>query len=199
MAIEINIIELTRQVFGITNFKPVLFGTPGETPNIENVDLISGEENLPKSVLDTPIFDKLIFPDGTIPATGEDYEGIELDDVPVIDISRAKTIVKTPVQGRTGIIKELIALGDYDIRIRGLLVNNDSYDPPEELFTQLSNLCNTVAALDVESGLFRILGIDSLVIERHSFPPLVGFTNVQPYILHCVSDEPLELSITDLF
>ena len=196
---RINILELARQVFGIGNIGPSVIFNPSTTPEIASVEVIEIDENFPSSVLDTPIIDILKFVDGIDPVTGEKYEGIELIDVPIIDASRAKNIVKTAVQGRNGTVKELIALDDYSIRIRGLLVNHNSYDPPEDDIIRLKNLEEIGAAIDVESELMRILGINALVIQRIDWPTLPGFTNVQPYLLQCLSDEPLELSITELF
>jgi hypothetical protein len=59
----------------------------------------------------------------------------------------------------------------------------------------MNALAHVPIDIEVEGDVLNLLGINNLVILKVSWPRLEGFTNVQPYILTCISDEPIELKI----
>jgi hypothetical protein len=160
------------------------------------------EQDTPRvqaSMLGTPIFSNLIIEDGSYQEDGKTtpttFKGITIDTV-LFDISQTKNIVKTPIQGRNGTVKEYISDGDYDINIRGILVSKENTYPEEEVNT-LITICKVPAALKVASEFMQLFSIHSLVIESYDFYQIEGNRNMQGFNLRCLSDEPVELKIRE--
>ncbi len=119
---------------------------------------------------------------------------------PVISVSCNKTIVETALTERRGTVKELISTKDYEITIRGLLLNT-SNDFPEDDVTALRELFEQNAAVQIKCALTDIFlirpdrsGSDNVVITEISFPPISGVKNVRPYEIKMLSDETFNLT-----
>lgn len=154
---------------------------------------------------DFPIWEQVSFPAGTYKVGQQEftYPELQLPPATVVDVHRQKTVVKTPVAGRDGTVKELIGAEDWRVRIRGVITPScleknpvgDANAYPYDEVRRLRNLVQLPAALDVVAEIFTTLGIDRLVIENLDLPRLESYPNVQPYTLDCVSDEAVELAI----
>jgi hypothetical protein len=150
------------------------------------------------SVLGTPIFEQIeltvpaIVSGGKIISAQKSYT---LPDWPLFDITGQRTVIKTPMQGRDGTIKQFISDDDYAITIRGFLINYDSWEYPEQQLQELMQVINAKVAIGITSQVFNLLDIHNIVIERWNFPAVEGYPNMQPFELECVSDEPVELEI----
>ena len=189
MPFQININDLIQQAFQIRGYKPKFDEEPTviEYPNVPTIDL-SGDEPFVTSVLGTPIYEIITW------KAGGAIADFEMLDVPLVDITRPKNIIKTPVSGRNGTVKELISHSDFQVRIRGILVNYDNYQiPPYTQIQALHQLCELQRSIPVESKLLNLLGIYNLVINSYNFPRLEGQPSTFPYVLNCLSDEPFEL------
>jgi hypothetical protein len=144
------------------------------------------EGKIPTSMLGTPVFCDLILRDQT--------GGIELRfDWILAEVNQSKNIVKTAIEGRAGTVKEYIADGDYDVRLRGGLFTPFSRAYPKTDMQALMALLKLSESLKVTSEYLVLFGIYELVVERYSFPQGQGTTNVQLFDLSCVSDEPINL------
>jgi hypothetical protein len=114
-----------------------------------------------------------------------EYTGL-LDDVSLrpllmplatlVDFSRPKSIIKTPVLGGSGTVKEIYSLGDWDIAINGIILP-DSLNPltQQTVAEQMEalQLYNEIAgAIDVKGQLFEQRYISRIVIEEMSFKPV---------------------------
>lgn len=188
---QINLVELTRNIFNLKGYIPLIGGLPQPDIKFEDIPTIEINEVTETSVLGTPIFETT-----RLFNNNDDGEEVILLDVPIIEVRYRKNIVKTAVQGRPGTVKELINDDDKIVTIRGLLVNDNSEKPPIEKLKVLHDVVLLPFELGVENTLLnQIFGIDNLVIESADYPKAVGFTNVQPYVLNCVSDDAIELKI----
>lgn len=121
-----------------------------------------------------------------------------LPNEPTISISSRKNIVETALAGSTrrGTVKELIAIEDWEITIRGIALNTESRDVyPEDQVKKLNQLYGKNAALDIECALTNLLGIYRVVIKSFSLPEMVGIQHAQAYEFVCVSDEDFVLEI----
>jgi len=185
---KINILKLTQKVFGINGIVAKTEGVANSEINYSGIETIEVAEHSATSILGTPIFETLRI---KIPGTNNYYE---FEDVPLMSISMSKNIVRSRIQGRKGTVKEYINDGDYVVQIKGLLCKHNSEQKPIDKINELNNLVSYNQALKVESKLLNTLGIYNLVIKRVDYraPPQV---NVQPYVLSCLSDEPIELSL----
>ncbi len=165
---------------------------------------ISFTESDKVSILGTPIIMPLALKGGRYPVkddTGQIQYVTYLDwDMPaasIVEINRAKIIQRTQIAGRNGSVKELISDDDFDIRIRGLIVNEDSDAPPEEGVRWFMETVNVPQAIQVECELFDWLGIDEVVIRDYSLFQLEGYQHVMAYTLNLWSDEPIEVKLRD--
>lgn len=120
---------------------------------------------------------------------------------PIVEIARQKNIVITDIQGGDGTVKEFISGGDYAVTIKGVLASDPMQGQyarryPTREVQALQELIDLNEPLPVSGRLFKLFGIQNLVIRDHSWPPLPGFTNLQAYELRCLSDKPIELVLT---
>lgn len=120
---------------------------------------------------------------------------------PVVAISSRKTIIETPMTERRGTVKELINVQDYDIVIKGFILNAKS-EFPEQDVTPLRNIYEINEPVSIKCPVTDIFllrpdrkGSDKVVIKELKFPPVTGIKNIRPYELHMVSDEPFNLNI----
>lgn len=116
----------------------------------------------------------------------------------LFDVSMSRNIIKTPVQGFNGTIKEYVSDGDYSISINGIITNEQPDRYPEGQVSRLNRICRLQQEVGVISPLLNIVfGITHLVIESYSFPMTEGSQNVQHFSLSCVSDKPVQLRIQE--
>jgi hypothetical protein len=152
---------------------PVVLGEKGKGISYKSRDKWSGK-----------IVDRKIEKEYTMPATT------------VVEISRQKNIIKTPIAGRDGSVKEAISNGDWLIKIRGFVINeqNPNVYPSDEMQT-LHKYCEAKTAIPITCKLLQYFEINEVVIDSYNFPRMEGYAGVQPFELDCLSDEPLELII----
>lgn len=195
MQYNINLRALAAEAFGYAPL--VRYSLPEEpTPEEREADRY-GTPLAPNAegtgLLGLPVFARVEF----LPMPG--FPGIVLND-PLVEVSRDKLIVTTDVQGRDGSIKEYISNGDYAVTIKGILASDPmdgrvSRRYPEAQVLALKKVVEVPEALPVAGRLFRLLGIQNLVIKGVSWPSLPGFTNLQAFELRCLSDDPIELLV----
>jgi hypothetical protein len=151
-----------------------------------------------QSVLGTPIYEQITL---TIPATVTNgvqtspQQTYTFPDWPLFDITGAKTIEKTKMQNFDGSVKEYISDDDFQITIRGFLINYDSQAYPEDLFNAFAKLLKAKVTLGITSQVFNLLNIHNIVITDYRLPGVEGYPNIQPFELDCLSDAPVELLI----
>jgi hypothetical protein len=124
----------------------------------------------------------------------------------ILELSRAKNIVTTAMQGRNGTVKEFISLDDWVLVFRGFLINEESSTLPADQTRRLVEVFEKNEHLrffsdqvrkwyenraEVEQG----AALEFVVVEDLKFPPFDGADNVQPFELTCRSDNPIELEI----
>lgn len=177
--INFNLNELYAKVFGIS----------GTEITYDGLDTSGASVATASALLGLPVYDKVIlkYLDKTYP----------LPDSPMIDIAASKSIVTTPIKGRNGTVKEYISIDDYQITIRGVLINYENDNYPELMVQKLHAVFKADMEMQVTSALLNLLDIHYLVIKDIKFPEVEGYRNMQPYVLQCLSDMPLELVIKD--
>jgi hypothetical protein len=128
---------------------------------------------------------------------GKPYQGsvlgMHLPGTTLIDFSQAKIIHKTSIPGRTGTVKEYIGLDDWTVRIRGILINWQGEDAPEEDIAKLIALKDAPCSIPIVNDMCDWLGITDVIIENIDFPAIEGYGNMQPFSIDCVSDTAFEL------
>lgn len=121
-----------------------------------------------------------------------------LPNEPSISISSRKNIIETALAGSTrrGTVKELIAIEDWQITIRGIALNFNSLTVyPEDQVKALRDLYEQNAALTINCALTSLMGIYRIVIKEFSLPEMIGIQHAQAYQFTCVSDEDFILEL----
>jgi hypothetical protein len=120
----------------------------------------------------------------------------------LITITGKKNIVETPMVGRKGTIKELINIEDYDIKITGLWINDESNDYPEEEVAAFMKLWKKNESVKIVNALTDIIFTsddsdfsDMVVTKGFSMPDMKGIQHAQVIQIDCVSDQYFELEI----
>jgi antitoxin component of MazEF toxin-antitoxin module len=143
-----------------------------------------------KSVFGTPVFDVLdLKAVSYTDFNGEEQTAEDLTlDIALIEVTNDRHIITTPVTGRNGTVKEYMSDGDYQINIKGNLINPLANCHPEELLKALHDFCKAQVNIKVTSSLLYYLDIDTIVITKFSFKMVPGYRNVIDYELTCLSD-----------
>lgn len=153
------------------------------------------DEPIGTSPLGTPIYDDITFPAGQYINLFGDviaFDEVVLQNVLIV-ANRAKNVIKTPVQGRDGTVKEYISAGDYVISVSGQIVS-DSNTYPEIEVEAFSALMDVNAALSVVSSFLNdSIGVGDLVIESHNVSQVRGSRNTVNISFQAVSDVNIDL------
>ena len=130
-----------------------------------------------------PIFQRIVITDP------QDENGsLDLFDC-LVDFSMTQNIVKTPVNGRDGTIKEFVSDGDYEISIKGLLIDQDHPNRiPEEAIRKALQWFRKGKALGVEAKIFDVFGVHNIVVESFHMPQIPTYIQMRPFELKCISD-----------
>lgn len=197
-------ISIILNTFGLQSVNAKIFRPPFPLKTgVQRPDyltIVPEESDTPvaTSFLGTPIFSNIEIKAGKYfnnDGKEIEYEGMTIDTV-LFDVSQEKLIVKTEVSGRNGTVKEYISDGDYDITIRGVLVDRSPNKYPYDQVNALLEICKAQASISAASVFLQQFSIHSLVIESYNFPQREGFYNTQPFEIQCVSDEPVELNLS---
>jgi len=145
--------------------------------------------------LDTPIYDRLLFPTGSyIDLDGREisYPAMSIDTA-VFRVSQRKNIVKTPIQGRNGTVKEYISDGDWEIDIRGHIDTEKNEYPLYDL-SRLVQISKVPQQVKIQSGfLNRVYDVFYVVIEEVVFNQKEGYVNSVPFTIKASSDYDLDV------
>ncbi len=215
--IPLDLRALALDAFGRSPFQRYQLPPAGQPEQAQPKSLAqlppAQPDNNPAGLLNLPLFAPATFYEvatGDKPVTGADGSKqqphgpalLTLTD-PIVQVAREAVIVSTSIQGRTGQVKEYIGNGDYTISFKGVLAsagadNSFTREYPTGQVQQLRELSEKGKTLFVACRLLQPLGITNVVVKRLSLPPMPGFTNLQAYELECVSDEPIELTLTTI-
>jgi hypothetical protein len=186
---------LVLRTLGLQVVKPIVYGVQigrqapagveRSYPEFDGEVLNIAGEAARKSYLGTPVFSDVAFPRDGRP-------DLVLETV-LVDVSMRKNIITTVVQGKPGTVKEYISDGDYDVRIRGILVSpgNDRY--PGDQVRDLHEVLQRTEAIPVVADYLRFFDIYSLVVTGYNFNQAEGYQNIQTFEITCISDQPEEL------
>lgn len=122
--------------------------------------------------------------------------GVKLS-YPVLSYSSTKKIIETELTERRGSAKQLVNIGDWDIMIKGIIINKDN-EYPEQQVRELMELHERKESLVIGSVITDLLLIrgdsqDRVVIKRLSFPEVRGVRNARAYEMELVSDQEFDL------
>lgn len=134
-------------------------------------------------------------PDGTeafCPVTIT-YKGTKYDlPYSTVAMTLRKDVVKTPLVGRKGKVKELVSIDDYEFTIQGIILGEDL---PEDELMKMNELFNINESVKLENAFTEIFlqKDNSVVIEQLDLPDMKGVIGAQAYTIRCTQDTILEI------
>ncbi|MCL1942805.1 MAG: DUF6046 domain-containing protein [Candidatus Azobacteroides sp.] len=115
---------------------------------------------------------------------------------PEISVTGQNNIVTRSVSkgDLKGTIKENWSQKDYDIVIKGLLMDPESKAYPKKDVQRLRNYCESKVGLDVQCRFLEIFGISKMVVTKCEMPFTEG-ENTQNFTITAQSDASYDLFI----
>jgi hypothetical protein len=125
-----------------------------------------------------------------------EYDGLMIHTA-IVKISQSRNIVRTNIPGRNGTFKEYVSEGDWEISLKGIIVNEEERAYPEDDVRRLKELLEVPEQITVVNELLEIFEIDKVVVASKSIPQVEGFHDVQGFEVRFFSDIDLELEISE--
>jgi hypothetical protein len=157
------------------------------------------------SYLGTPVFSPLEFlkTSGTSAENSLDVgeqrgnsETLLRIDTCLITVTQPRNIVKTPIQGRNGTVKEYISDGDFEVNIKGVIISPYPIVYPEDDVKLFIELMGLPKQIPVASKFLQMFSITDLVIENYNIAEKLGSRNEVPFEISAVSDKAEEILLT---
>lgn len=191
--------KLIAKGYGLGLIKPKFFTVDSEKITKEQRELAK-KESVKSSYFGLPVWGNFQI----LPVSYKDDLGntINLDtaldiEIALFDINQYKNIVKTEIAGaNTGSVKEYIGLSDYNINIKGSIVDNLADGSFDEKVKLLIDYCEAPTQLNVTGDFLDYFDIKTLVIESYKITQREGVLNLVDYELTCLSDSPFQLQYT---
>ena len=172
--------------------------------NFSGIDIVSRDEAIELSYLGTPIIYPVTLKGGVYKVYDSSGKIVEkkmtdfrLPLATIVDFSRSKIKQKTKIPGSMSSVKEMYGHDDWQIRIRGLCLDEPRHPQGLDGFMDQHNKIlefeQLADSIDVEGDLFKEKSIYKIDINQINFPQLQGKPRVLPFDFSCESDEPLEL------
>lgn len=109
-----------------------------------------------------------------------------------VHVSGKKRIVKTPVPGRNGTVKELTGRDDYAVKI-DLILMAQNYSTVSEEVKQIVTEWDKNEPVTIVCPKTDMYGIESVVFENFDHPETPGMQGYEKLSLSFLSDEELNL------
>jgi hypothetical protein len=154
----------------------------------------------------TPVFSNLEFPSGayeTLDGETIQFKGIRIDAALFV-VNQARNIIKTPIQGENGTVKQYISDGDFEIECSGVIVGSSTengsnftvaptFEVPEEELRKFLKILSIPKEIEVTSQFLDFFDITTVVVESYSFQQMQGSQDTVMFAVRMLSDTPLEL------
>lgn len=175
MAVNVNINQLTADAHGMSTLFP--------TQEVSLADV--GLNATGRDVLGRPYFMDVEL---TSALLGETWR---LPFEPLVRIGKQKKLVETVIAGNGdeegGIVIEQINKSNYDIQIRGILMESGSFAYPASQVEKLQRFCESSEALDIDCDLLELFKIRKLVIKSFAIDEMHGQPYSQRYVINAIS------------
>lgn len=140
------------------------------------------------SIMNTPF---------TMPTKLDDWQ---MPNEPTIELRGGKNIIETQLNrgDRVQNVLEEINLNNYEIRIRGVILNEEEFDLyPEADVRRLREICEKPGSVSITNGILNLFNINQVAIRDFDFFEVMGYAGAQAYELVLLSDTDFELEIIE--
>jgi hypothetical protein len=122
-----------------------------------------------------------------------------------ITVNQKKNIIKTPVPGYRGTVKEILSIYDYDIKIEGIFAGNgpENYiagdasinvGPNNDILNNLIWICNYAGDINIGSDYLQKYGITLISIDEAEFNQSKDYSNLIYYKITCCDSDILPIA-----
>lgn len=162
----------------------------------KNLELEQSQQPDMQSWMGLPVFDTVVFDE--IRYTTNDGKNIGISKMTLQNcmhvVNMVKNVVKTPISGGDGTVKEYIGMGDYVITLSGMLVSQHANTPPTLEKKQLIDFCKAPVPINLYSNFLADFEVFSIVVEGEpTFTQIEGTRNAVMFTVPCCSDKPFEV------
>jgi len=150
------------------------------------------------SYLGTPVYTQIVIKDtiGRVTIPGQmSGEGWAVFQSAFCVVSQERNIIRTPIQGRNGTVKEYISDDDYQIEIIGAIVSPYRDVAPHEDLYNIVKLMQTQNEIVIVSDFISQFGISDVVINGGNFRQVPGMRNQIDFTIRLYSDDPTEIQL----
>lgn len=123
-------------------------------------------------------------------------EHIPVDCV-LYQVSQAKNIIRTPIAGRDGQIREYVGEDDFEINIRGAIYGTNGAYPWEKVINLVYFLRYNQSLGIVSKYLNEVFDITEVVVKDYTFEQSEGSYSYQKFEINCWSEKPVEILIQE--
>lgn len=192
--INLNLPQLFAEVFGYRAGLATLGVMDQAFNQYKGVEALEKSPGNAYSYMGTPVWDYIELEPTTISGTGEHFEGYRFPLECVVEALRPKNIVETDIVGKDGEVEELMSLSNWQLSIKGFIVNYESQDYPEIEVQELQRICELKdTELPVEGTFLTLLGIDFISIHRLNLVASPGYSNMQAFEIEARGKKPFKL------
>ena len=118
-------------------------------------------------------------------------------DEPLIQLSfRRQVVSKNVAGGRGSVVDEIINDGYYQLRIRGIFVNDNDVYPIEDMLT-LRAILSIRGAIPVTNLICRVMGIRQIIIIGANFPDMPDIAGAQAFEILAKQTTDVELELIE--
>ncbi len=156
------------------------------------------DKALRKSKLGTPVYSEVVIKkDSNVIASSDSFSNNDFIrfDTCILTVTQQRNIIKTPIQGRNGTVKEYISDGDYQINIKGSIFGDAPDKMPQKILKDSHTLFIEPNELWIESDFIQSFGIQYCVIENYTIDQVEGSRSRVDFNISLVSDEPVEVKL----
>lgn len=120
-----------------------------------------------------------------------EFSKFEFPVATIVDFNRPKLSVKEKTNGGNGTVKETMGLDDWQISIRGIIVDDDSRKEQKTVRQQryaLDRLNEITGSIKVEGEIFRQRNITHIYLDDLKYSTVQGKPGLIQYEIPAVSD-----------
>ncbi|MDD4700014.1 MAG: DUF6046 domain-containing protein [Oscillospiraceae bacterium] len=129
--------------------------------------------------------------------SNDDSLMIQLVDVK-INTTQSNTIVRTPLAGRRGTVKEYIQATDFAFDVSGSIISPVANAFPLDYLKSFIKLFSTERNINVENVLMNSFGVQKVVMDRYTIDQQsTKYVNTINFKLSLISDDDIELNVTE--